>query len=181
MSSGTSDLSCWPGEHDDSSSACFEHRGQHAGLAYSPLPCSYLCCTLHLHRLCPNSTGADIRSVCTEAGMYAIRARRKTVTEKDFLDAVQKVGSMHNHPCLRGNFCQSSIEELALFLTTCHFLQVIKGFAKFSATPAYMVRCFTVPIQVDYTMKILSCMRALTSHRFTNTRNEGNLTQLFGL
>ncbi|KAG4951239.1 hypothetical protein JHK82_044150 [Glycine max] len=34
-----------------------------------------------------NSTGADIRSVCTEAGMYAIRARRKTVTEKDFLDA----------------------------------------------------------------------------------------------
>ncbi len=30
-----------------------------------------------LARLCPNSTGADIRSVCTEAGMYAIRARRK--------------------------------------------------------------------------------------------------------
>ena len=42
--------------------------------------------------LCPNSTGADIRSVATEAGMYAIRARRKTVTEKDFLDAVNKVG-----------------------------------------------------------------------------------------
>ena len=42
-------------------------------------------------RLCPNATGADIRSVCTEAGMYAIRARRKTVTEKDFLDAVNKV------------------------------------------------------------------------------------------
>lgn len=37
------------------------------------------------------ATGADIRSVCTEAGMYAIRARRKTVTEKDFLDAVNKV------------------------------------------------------------------------------------------
>lgn len=46
-----------------------------------------------LARLCPNSTGADIRSVCTEAGMFAIRARRKTVTEKDFLDAVNKVGS----------------------------------------------------------------------------------------
>ncbi|KAE8715210.1 26S protease regulatory subunit 7 [Hibiscus syriacus] len=44
-----------------------------------------------LARLCPNSTGADIRSVCTEAGMYAIRARRKTVTEKVFLDAVNKV------------------------------------------------------------------------------------------
>lgn len=44
-------------------------------------------------RLCPNATGADIRSVCTEAGMFAIRARRKTVTEKDFLDAVNKVGA----------------------------------------------------------------------------------------
>jgi 26S proteasome regulatory subunit T1 len=57
-------------------------------------------------RLCPNSTGADIRSVCTEAGMFAIRARRKIVTEKDFLDAIDKV---------------------------------IKAYAKFSATPKYMV------------------------------------------
>lgn len=59
-----------------------------------------------LARLCPNSTGADIRSVCTEAGMYAIRARRKTIQERDFLEAVNKV---------------------------------IKGYAKFSATPKYMV------------------------------------------
>jgi 26S proteasome regulatory subunit T1 len=59
-----------------------------------------------LARLCPNSTGADIRSVCTEAGMFAVRQRRKTVTEKDFLDAINKV---------------------------------IKGYAKFSATPKYMV------------------------------------------
>jgi len=44
-----------------------------------------------LARLCPNSTGAEIRSVCTEAGMYAIRARRKMGTEKDFLEAVNKV------------------------------------------------------------------------------------------
>ncbi|KAI8827208.1 P-loop containing nucleoside triphosphate hydrolase protein [Fimicolochytrium jonesii] len=28
-------------------------------------------------RLCPNATGAELRSVCTEAGMYAIRGRRK--------------------------------------------------------------------------------------------------------
>lgn len=59
-----------------------------------------------LARLCPNATGADIRSVCTEAGMYAIRARRKSVTEKDFLDSINKV---------------------------------IKAYAKFSATPKYMV------------------------------------------
>ncbi|CAO2617064.1 26S proteasome regulatory subunit 7, partial [Lemmus lemmus] len=36
-------------------------------------------------------TGAEIRSVCTEAGMFAIRARRKIATEKDFLEAVNKV------------------------------------------------------------------------------------------
>jgi len=59
-----------------------------------------------LARLCPNTTGAELRSVCTEAGMFAIRARRKAVTEKDLLDAIQKV---------------------------------IKGYAKFSSTPKYMV------------------------------------------
>eukprot|EP00942_MAST-04A_sp_MAST-4A-sp1_P003930 g3930.t1 len=42
-------------------------------------------------RLCPNTTGAELRSVCTEAGMYAIRGRRKSVSEKDFLDSVNKV------------------------------------------------------------------------------------------
>eukprot|EP01061_Rhynchopus_euleeides_P019543 TRINITY_DN32111_c0_g2_i1.p1 TRINITY_DN32111_c0_g2~~TRINITY_DN32111_c0_g2_i1.p1 ORF type:complete len:437 (+),score=203.16 TRINITY_DN32111_c0_g2_i1:146-1456(+) len=44
-----------------------------------------------LARLCPNTTGADLRSVCTEAGMYAIRARRQMITEKDMLEAVNKV------------------------------------------------------------------------------------------
>ncbi|KAL6946726.1 26S proteasome regulatory subunit 7 [Hanseniaspora osmophila] len=44
-----------------------------------------------ISRLCPNTTGAELRSVCTEAGMFAIRARRKVATEKDFLQAVEKV------------------------------------------------------------------------------------------
>lgn len=44
-----------------------------------------------LARLCPNTTGAELRSVCTEAGMFAIRARRKSVSEKDFLDSISKV------------------------------------------------------------------------------------------
>ena len=44
-----------------------------------------------LARLCTNSTGAEIRSVCTEAGMFAIRARKKLISEKDFLDAIIKV------------------------------------------------------------------------------------------
>jgi len=59
-----------------------------------------------LARLCPNTTGAEVRSVVTEAGMYAIRARRKLVTERDMLDSINKV---------------------------------VKGYAKFSATPKYMV------------------------------------------
>jgi len=44
-----------------------------------------------LARLCPNCTGAEIRSVCTEAGMFAIRERKKTITEKHMLDAIEKV------------------------------------------------------------------------------------------
>ena len=42
-------------------------------------------------RLCPNATGADIRSVCTEAGMFAIRARRKSISEKDLMESIEKV------------------------------------------------------------------------------------------
>ena len=44
-----------------------------------------------LARKCPNATGAEIWSVCTEAGMFAIRARRKAISEKDLLDAIEKV------------------------------------------------------------------------------------------
>lgn len=44
-----------------------------------------------MSRLCPNATGAEIRSVCTEAGMYAIRSRRKSISEKDLIDAINKV------------------------------------------------------------------------------------------
>merc|ERR1719324_2071920 len=44
-----------------------------------------------LARLCPNTTGAELRSVCTEAGMFAIRSRRKSISEKDLIDSVNKV------------------------------------------------------------------------------------------
>ena len=44
-----------------------------------------------LARLTQNNTGADIRAVCIEAGMFAIRARRKSITEKDLLDSIEKV------------------------------------------------------------------------------------------
>ncbi|WP_405265623.1 proteasome-activating nucleotidase [Methanobrevibacter sp.] len=36
-------------------------------------------------------SGADLKAVCTEAGMFAIRAERKKVISKDFLDAIDKI------------------------------------------------------------------------------------------
>ena len=35
--------------------------------------------------------GADLRNVCTEAGMFAIRAERDYVMNEDFMKAVRKV------------------------------------------------------------------------------------------
>ncbi len=36
-------------------------------------------------------SGAEVRAVCTEAGYFAIRNKRKEVTEKDVLEAIKKV------------------------------------------------------------------------------------------
>ena len=38
-----------------------------------------------LARLCPDSSGAELASVCREAGMYAMRDSRKEITESDFI------------------------------------------------------------------------------------------------
>ncbi len=40
---------------------------------------------------CDGATGADIRAVCTEAGMWAIREERESVTTADFDRAIEKV------------------------------------------------------------------------------------------
>jgi proteasome regulatory subunit len=40
---------------------------------------------------CDGATGADIRAICTEAGMWAIREERESVTLTDFERAVEKV------------------------------------------------------------------------------------------
>ena len=37
------------------------------------------------------SSGAEIKGVCTEAGMYALRERRMHITQEDFEMAVSKV------------------------------------------------------------------------------------------
>lgn len=42
-------------------------------------------------KLSEDFNGADLRNVCTEAGMFAIRAERDYVIEEDFMKAVRKV------------------------------------------------------------------------------------------
>lgn len=39
----------------------------------------------------PGASGAEIKSVCTEAGMFALRERRVHVTQEDFEMSVSKV------------------------------------------------------------------------------------------
>lgn len=53
-----------------------------------------------------NQTGADIKSICTEAGMFAIREKRTCVTQEDFRKAIIKVqerGSSQQAPS--GMYC----------------------------------------------------------------------------
>ncbi|KAK2144860.1 hypothetical protein LSH36_725g01104 [Paralvinella palmiformis] len=42
-------------------------------------------------KLSDDFNGADLRNVCTEAGMFAIRAERDYVIEEDFMKAVRKI------------------------------------------------------------------------------------------
>jgi proteasome regulatory subunit len=43
-----------------------------------------------LARMTEGATGADIKAVCTEAGMFAIRGERDTITKGDFVKAIEK-------------------------------------------------------------------------------------------
>jgi hypothetical protein len=78
-------------------------------------------------RLCTNATGAELKSVSTEAGLFAIRARRRICEEGDYLKAVEKVRSSvhalfdYNWPLKR----------------TLGLLQVINQGKKFSSTSLY--------------------------------------------
>ena len=42
-------------------------------------------------KLCNNFNGADMRNVCTEAGMFAIRNERDYVLNEDFMKAARKI------------------------------------------------------------------------------------------
>ena len=78
-----------------------------------------------LARLCPNSTGAEIRSVCTEAGMFAIRARRKLATEKDFLEAINKVIKAYAKFSSTPKYMTYNWKQHALKLKQRHYISYI--------------------------------------------------------
>ena len=61
-------------------------------------------------------SGAEVRGICTEAGMYALRERRQHVTQEDFEFAVAKVRRPPPlFPCV-----------FSLVLITLFYLQVLK-------------------------------------------------------
>ncbi|MDD3406818.1 MAG: proteasome-activating nucleotidase [Methanomicrobium sp.] len=41
--------------------------------------------------------GSDLKAICTEAGMFAIRSDRETVVRSDFIKAIEKVGIDHKN------------------------------------------------------------------------------------
>jgi proteasome regulatory subunit len=50
-------------------------------------------------KLTEGTTGADIKAICTEAGMFAIRKEAENIINKDFLDAIDKVMNKVKDQC----------------------------------------------------------------------------------
>lgn len=46
--------------------------------------------------LSEGASGADLKAICTESGMFAIREERTTVTMNDFMDAIDKIVGMEH-------------------------------------------------------------------------------------
>jgi len=58
----------------------------------------------NLVNLTEGATGADIKAICTEAGMFAIRKNKEMIVKDDFIEAVNKVMSK-----MRDNAVQSRL------------------------------------------------------------------------
>jgi proteasome regulatory subunit len=57
-----------------------------------------------ISRLTEGKNGSDLKAICTEAGMFAIRADREIVSHDDFLNAIEKVGLDFNRNHLGTTF-----------------------------------------------------------------------------
>jgi len=52
-------------------------------------------------RMTDGASGADLKAICTEAGMFAIREEREEVTMNDFLNAVDKISGIEKEEDFR--------------------------------------------------------------------------------
>ena len=54
---------------------------------------------LEVAELTEGKNGSELRAICTEAGMFAIRAERSSVFQSDFIKAIDKVSfDISHHP-----------------------------------------------------------------------------------
>ncbi|MBD3194004.1 MAG: proteasome-activating nucleotidase [Candidatus Lokiarchaeota archaeon] len=51
-------------------------------------------------KITDGATGADIKAICTEAGMFAIRKTTEVITQEDFLEAITKVLNKNKSKCI---------------------------------------------------------------------------------
>jgi len=55
-------------------------------------------------RLTEGKNGADLKAICMEAGMFAIRRERDAVSRDDFLDAIEKIGQDFDRNAIRSGY-----------------------------------------------------------------------------
>lgn len=63
----------------------------------------------------PGASGAEVKGVCTEAGMYALRERRVHVTQEDFEMAVAKVYIDHLYSITHKVLCKYNFKKCASY------------------------------------------------------------------
>ncbi|KAG6878759.1 hypothetical protein C0993_008058 [Termitomyces sp. T159_Od127] len=109
-------------------------------------------------RLCPNTTGAELRSVATEAGMFAIRARRKVASERDFLDAVEKV-------VRQGTKFSSTYVPLLVFAAFAH--ELLSKFASLTPRPLDLSTLLSLgrPLTPESVLASVKCVLREIPHR----------------
>ena len=91
---------------------------------------------LKISRQMQGASGAEIKGVCTEAGMYALRERRLHITQEDFEMAVSKVMNKDSNISM-------SLKQIWKWIDTLDFSQInfLIGVIEFDILQ-YCDKCF---------------------------------------
>ena len=91
---------------------------------------------LKISRQMQGASGAEIKGVCTEAGMYALRERRLHITQEDFEMAVSKVMNKDSNISM-------SLKQIWKWIDTLDFSQInfLIGVIEFDILQ-YCGKCF---------------------------------------